>query len=147
VKRFTLLVLLLAFSFGISACSQGESSASPTEARVVEDQADLLAALRDAGATVDVVDSVDQIFFSPQGSIISVNGADVQVFEYESSEAMEAEAAQVAPDGGSIGTSMVTWVDVPHFYKTGRVIVLYVGSDAATLGLLETVIGSQFAGR
>ena len=147
MKRFALLVLLLAFGFSISACSQSESSVSPTDVLAVEDQTSLLAALQDAGATAEVVDSVDQIFFSPQGSIITVNGADVQVFEYESTEAMETESAQVSPDGGSIGTSMVTWVDMPHFYKTGRIIVLYVGSDAATLNLLEKVIGPQFAGR
>ena len=147
MKRFALLVLLLAFGFSISTCSQSESSVSPTDVLAVEDQTSLLAALQDAGATAEVVDSVDQIFFSPQGSIITVNGADVQVFEYKSTEAMETESAQVSPDGGSIGTSMVTWVDMPHFYKTGRIIVLYVGSDAATLNLLEKVIGPQFAGR
>ena len=147
MKRIILMVILLAANFGIGACSQSESPILATEALAVEDQASLLAAMQDAGGTVEVVDSVDQVFFSPQGSIISVNGADIQVFEYESPEAMEAEAAQVAPDGGSIGTSMVTWVDTPHFYKTGHIIVLYVGSDAATLDLLETVIDSQFAGR
>lgn len=60
---------------------------------------------------------------------------------------MENEASQVAPDGGSIGTSMVTWVDTPHFYKAGRIIVLYVGSDETVLGLLAKVMGAQFAGR
>lgn len=147
MKRFALLVFLLITVLGISACSQSETSDSPTEALVIENHTSLLTALQDTGVAVEVVDSVDQIFFSPQGSILSVNGADVQVFEYESAEAMEAEAAQVSPDGGSIGTSMVTWIGAPHFYKTGRIIVLYVGNDEATLELLETVIGSQFAGR
>ena len=147
MNRFALLVLLLALSFGISACGQGGTSATPTGVPSAEGQASLLAALRDAGAAVEVVDSIDQVFFSPQGSLLSVNEADVQVFEYESAEAMEAEAAQVAPDGGSIGTSMVTWVDTPHFYKSGRIIVLYVGSDEAILDLLEIVLGPQFAGR
>lgn len=76
-----------------------------------------------------------------------MNGADVQVFEYENEEAMESEASQVAPDGGSIGTTMVTWVETPHFYKAGRIIVLYVGSDESVLDLLEQVLGQQFAGR
>ena len=92
-------------------------------------------------------DPVSQVFFSPEGSIIKVNGADVQVFEYESAEALENEASQVAPDGGSIGTNMVMWMDAPHFYKVGRIIVLYVGSDEAVLSLLEKVLGEQFAGR
>jgi len=113
----------------------------------VEDQASLLAAFQGTGAKTEVVDTIDQIFFSPQGNIFSINGADIQVFEYESSESMEAEASQVASDGGSIGTSMITWVDTPHFYKTGRIVVLYVGSDSATLDLLEMVLGPQFARR
>jgi hypothetical protein len=31
---------------------------------------------------------------------------------------MEADATQVAPDGSSIGTTMVTWVEPPHFFKS-----------------------------
>jgi len=147
VKRFTLQVFLLIFLLSISACSQNRASDSPATKPAIEDQASLLIALQKAGATVEVVDFVDQSFFRPQGSITSVNDEDIQVFEYESAEAMEAEASQVAPDGGSIGTSMVTWIDAPHFYKSGRIIVLYVGSDAGTLGLLEKVMGPQFAGR
>lgn len=38
-------------------------------------------------------------------------------------------------------------MDIPHFYKAGRIIVLYVGSDETVLGLLEEILGSQFAGR
>src|SRR5687767_11892790 len=108
---------------------------------------ELVDALRAAGATVEPSEPVTQAFFTPEGNIIKVNGADVQVFEYESAEAMENEASQVAPDGGSIGTTMVTWVDTPHFYKAGHIIALYVGSDQAVLDLLEQVLGPQFAGR
>jgi len=121
-------------------------TASP-EPLAVEDQASLIAALQTAGATVEVGDAISQEFFSPEGNIIKVNGADVQVFEYESADAMENESSQVAPDGGSIGTSMVSWMDTPHFYKTGRIIALYVGSDQTSLDLLEMVIGPQFAGQ
>ena len=71
----------------------------------------------------------------------------MQVFEYKSAEAMEADAALVAPDDGSVGTSMVSWMATPHFFKSGRVLVLYVGDDAATLDLLKSTLGEQFAGR
>jgi len=147
VKRFTLLVSLLTVASGLGACAQVGTSAATAADLVVEDQASFLAALEEAGASAEVVDTVDQIFFTPQGSLIAVSGADVQVFEYESEQALEAEAAQVAPDGGSIGTSMVMWVDAPHFYKAGRIIVLYVGSEPSTLELLEGILGPQFAGR
>jgi hypothetical protein len=142
-------VLLLVFALMMSGCGSASTSISPTastEPLIVEDQAGLIAALKASGATVEAGEPVSPAFFSPEGSIIKVNGADVQVFEYESVQAMEAEASQVAPDGGSIGTSMVTWMDTPHFYKAGRLIVLYVGSDASLLSLLENALGPQFAG-
>ncbi len=150
MKYPILSVLLLVFTLMVSGCGKAPNAsaanASP-EPLMVEDQASLIAALEAAGATVEAGDPVTQVFFSPEGSIIKVNGADVQVFEYESAEAMESEASQVAPDGGSIGTSMVNWMDTPHFYKAGRIIALYVGSDETVLSLLESVIGLQFAGR
>ena len=150
MKFHILPVLLLVFGVTVSGCGEGVTTiptTAPPESLAVEDQASLIAALQAAGATVEVGDSISQAFFSPEGDIINVNGADVQVFEYESVEAMENEASQVAPDGGSIGTSMVTWVDTPHFYKAGRIIVLYVGSDETILSFLEKVLGPQFAGR
>ncbi|HET9590767.1 MAG TPA: hypothetical protein VFO91_18400 [Anaerolineales bacterium] len=137
--------LLLLALFG-AACG-GRSAAVDSGAGSVDDQASLVDALRAAGATVEAGDSVEQVFFAVKGQIIQVNGADVQVFEYETAEAMEAEAAQVSSDGGSIGTSMVTWVAAPHFYKSGRILVLYVGDDQAVLDLLEAALGPQFAGR
>ena len=134
-----------------SGCGGNASTAiSPTstsEAKGVEDLAGLIAALQAAGATVEVGELITQAFFTSEGKIIKVNGAYVQVFEYEGAEAMENEASQVVPDGGSIGTSMVAWMDAPHFYKTGPIIALYVGTDEATLGLFEKVMGPQFAGR
>ena len=90
---------------------------------------------------------ISQDFFTAEGGILKVNGADVQVFEYSSTEEMENEASQVSPDGGSIGTSMLMWVDAPHFYRSGRIIVLYVGSDPTVLGLLDATLGKQFAGK
>ena len=150
MKRLTSMVFLLVLlSYTLSGCSQAGAPTGvvPATASGVEDQASFLAALQGTGASAEVVDTVEQIFFTPVGSIIAVNGADVQVFEYPSAEAMEAEATSVAPDGGSIGMSMVTWIDTPHFYKSGRIIVIYVGADTAVIGLLEMVMGPQFAGR
>lgn len=144
--------LLLLFAFAMSSCNNISSSMPQTaplttEPLTAQDQASLLSALKAAGATVELGDTITQTFFTPEGKIIKVKGADVQVFEYENAEAMEKEASQVAPDGGSIGTSMVDWIDTPHFYKAGRIIALYVGSDKAVLDLLTKVIGPQFAGR
>lgn len=144
-RNIFLVASLLMVAMLFAACApKGEASA---ESAAVEDLDSLSKALIDAGATVESGDLVEQAFFSVTGQIIKVNGADVQVFEYKSSEAMETEAALVAPDGGSVGTSMMMWMATPHFFKSGRVLVLYVGDDVVTFDLLKSALGEQFAGR
>ncbi|MCK6584760.1 MAG: hypothetical protein HUU11_03165 [Anaerolineales bacterium] len=149
-KFFSSLVLMAMLFLAACAPTEANEPANPpvsSHGGAVEDQVSLMDALRAAGADVEPGDPVEQAFFSVTGQIVKVDGADVQVFEYESAEAMEADAAQVSPDGGSIGTSMVMWVEAPHFFKSGRVLVLYVGEDAAILDLLKNALGEQFAGR
>jgi hypothetical protein len=140
-------IVFLVLALAMSSCGTSATPSPPSEPYTVQDQASLLSFLQAAGATVETGDPITQQFFTPEGQTLKVNGADLQVFEYESAEAMEKEASQVAPDGGSIGTSMVDWIDTPHFYKAGRIIALYVGSDQTVLDLLNKVLGPQFAGR
>ena len=144
-----LIALLLGSACSSPATPAPESSVTPNAllGSEVEDQSSLIDTLRTSGAEVEVSESVEQAFFTVTGQILKVNGKDVQVFEYESAEKMESDAAQVAPDGGSIGTSMVTWVEPPHFFKSGRVLVLYVGEDPEAINLLRGALGEQFAGR
>ena len=103
--------------------------------------------LRVAGAGVEPAGIVKQPFFVPPGQLLTVNGGDVQVFEFASTEEAATAASTVSTDGSSIGTSMVAWVAAPHFYQAGKLIVIYVGSDGGDINLLEEVVGSQFAGR
>ncbi len=148
MRHFLLLVFLMTAISTLSGC-RGQTEASESEAVVpaVEDQASLLTELRTAGATVEIDNTVSQDFFTPEGTIITVDGESLQVFEYDNKEDMEAEASQVASDGSSVGTSMMMWVDDPHFYKSGRILLLYIGSNSSILDLLDGVIGPQFAGR
>jgi len=115
----------------------------------VADYDSLVDYLRATGATVghpSLPQVIVQDFFSVTGQVFKVNGEDVQVFEYSDQAAAEAEAALVSADGSSIGTSMPFWVAPPHFYKAGRIIVLYVGENQAIIDALENVLGAQFAG-
>ena len=111
------------------------------------DYVSLIDNLRANDATVNPEGEIEQPFFSVTGFSIQVNGSSVQVFEYNSAEDAKADASLVSPDGSRIGTTMPFWVDDPHFYYKEKIIVLYVGDDPAIEELLESVLGSQFAGR
>ena len=78
--------------------------------------------------------------------MLTVNGEEVQVFEFASSEDADTVAETVSADGSSVGTSMIGWVAPPHFYRAGKLIVIYVGSDSDVIHTLQEVMGSQFAG-
>jgi hypothetical protein len=112
----------------------------------------IMADFTNAGlGAVGVGDVVEQPFFEPQGKTLIVNGESIQIFSFASLELADAAAAQVAFDGGSVGTSMVMWMAPPHFYRyelaaPESVIALYVGSEPSVLRMLDNVAGSQFAG-
>ena len=147
MKFGILSIFLTVLVFATSACGSNATPDPSSGSTTVQDMTSLVSTLQASGATVETGDPITQDFLGPEGQTLKVNGADLQVFEYENAEAMEKDASQVAPDGGSIGTSMVDWIDTPHFYKFGRIIALYVGSDQTVLGLLNKVLGPQFAGR
>jgi hypothetical protein len=137
-------VLLLVATLVVACGSQ--APAADSHGGPVTDHVSLVDAFRAQGATIEPSGDVSQPFFTVEGQVIGANGQDIQVFEYADEAAADAEAELVAADGSSVGTTMVTWVGSPHFYSAGRLIVLYVGDDATTIDLLETVLGPQFAG-
>jgi len=120
---------------------------APTVQSAIQDLEGLIAAFQAAGMTVEPGEPIDQPFFTVQGQTLKVNGGEVQVYVYDSAQTMEADATQISADGSSIGTSMVDWTGTPHFFKTGNILVLYLGDDQSILGLLQNLLGSQFAGR
>src|SRR6266545_7771754 len=111
----------------------------------VQDQASLIEALRKAGATAMIGDQVEQPFLSTTGTQVTINGTDVQVFEYADEAAAQADATKLTDTLAGRGTAMISWVASPHAYRAGRVIVLYVGDDPAILKLLQGVLGAPVA--
>ncbi|MBA2702435.1 MAG: hypothetical protein H0U60_01100 [Blastocatellia bacterium] len=80
------------------------------------------------------------------GRVTNINGESVQVFEYATNSAAEADARRVSADGTTIGTSKPTWMAPPHFFRSGKLIVLYVGANQTIVNLLRATVGNQFAG-
>ena len=133
---FPVFVFLL-FAF-LSACSGSAAS--------VLDHAGFVAALEERGSQVEDLGEIEQPFFPVAGHRISIDGLEVQVFEFADEAAAAEAAGTISPDGSGIGTSMVSWIEPPHFYQSGRLIVLYVGGELKMTSLLETLLGAQIAG-
>ena len=113
--------------------------------------ASLIDNLRKAGAVVEPVGEESPDLLSAKRRVINVNDSNVQVWEYDDAAAADAEAALISPDGYSLRTAtkdtLVEWIAPPHFYKAGKLIVLYVGESEAVTVVLERVLGPQFAGQ
>lgn len=151
MKLFSIGVCVLFLALGSALCNgdlfestlaQGQSSVG-----TVTDSSSLLSKLRAAGAKVEIVGEVDQPFLSITGTMIKLRGEDVQLFQYSSAAQMEAEAKLISRDGNTVGTKKIHWIGAPHFFKQGRILVLYVGDEKKVEEALETALGPQFAGQ
>lgn len=144
-RKLFLVTALLLVSIVVVACG-AQAPADANRDGAATDYASLVGKFRAAGATIESEDEVSQPFFSVTGKTVKVNGEAIQVFEYADAEAAKVEAALVSPGGTSAGTTMINWVSDPHFYRAGRMIVLYIGNEASIVTLLEGALGPQFAG-
>lgn len=135
--RLARVLLIAGLSFMTAACAPGQSG---TTAALLDTDA-LIEALTASGAEVEDGGAVEQAFFSVGGRLIGVDGQDVQVFDYPDAAARQADSDQISSNGGTIGTTMVTWVDAPHFWAKDRVIVLYVGRSDDTIERLTGILG------
>lgn len=148
MKRIIMIVgLVVAAVLVLASCSAPPKPSIVSHGGPVRDYVSFIDNLRAKGATVEPGGEVEQPFFSVKGNVIKVNGEDVQVFEFASPDVAKVEADTVPPDGTSFATIMITWIAPPHFYRTEKIIVLYVGNTQATKDLLVSLLGPQFAGR
>ena len=127
------------------ACACGAAEPRATAPARVEDYASLVAALRAAGAKVEPGGTAPQPFMPVPARLLEVDGEPVQVFELPDEESARLVAARIAPDASTVGQANVSWSDPPYFFRSGRIIVLYVGDDAATIARLTGLLGDPIA--
>ncbi len=131
------LLAILASSFG---CSPAQIE------KPVMDYGTLLGELRASGASVAEVGEANSGFVAVKGKVIKLNGSSVQIYEYQTPNAMQSDTANISADGFTINGSSISWIAPPHLYKSGRVFATYLGNDGTIIGILEAALGKQFAG-
>ena len=110
----------------------------------VADLAGLEAALQAAGLTVTPAEAINQPILGVKGRNVTVNDGTIQAYEYADAAAATKDTARIQPDGTIPGTD-VMWVAQPHFYRAGRLVIIYVGTDPAILSALKAALGAPFA--
>ena len=128
-----------------TACSEssptGPSSSTTTQM--------LIQQLRNRGVAVslaEVMPASSFPFFSVNAQRLIVNGQNVHVFEYADPQAAQNDVNRVVPSGSTVGSTQITWIDPPRFYRSSQLIVLHVGRDASVAAHLGAVLGPPFAG-
>jgi hypothetical protein len=110
----------------------------------------LVAALGAGGATAQVAEVMRAEsfpFFAVPAVRITVDGENVYAFEYSKVVEAEAEAGRISPSGFEVGLTHIDWISDPHFYRSGQVVVIYVGKTTLILNLLQQLLGPHIAGR
>lgn len=132
----------------VAACQpQPEASHS---AGTAQDQVAFIDALRARDYRVDILGDVEQPFLAASGTRVEVTGAgleepaELQLFQYESPAKAADDAESLGPGGAPSGVH-VNWIGPPHFFRSGRLLALYVGADSGVLALLRDLLGEEVA--
>lgn len=91
--------------------------------------------------------SLEQSFLLPGAHILTIDGEEVRVYQYESVEQLKQDAAKISVDGGMLDGTPVRWIAPPRFYARSTLIALYVGTNDDIIGALEGLFGLPFAGQ
>lgn len=146
----TAVVLLVGAGLGFAACRPAEQDSHSVNGEI-SGQVAFIDALRGRGYRVEILGDIEQPFLDAPGTRVELSqgGLDspqeLQLFQYPSAEAAAADADELGPGGAPPGVH-INWLAPPHFFRAGRLLALYVGSDAETLSVLRDLLGGQVAG-
>ena len=100
-----------------------------------------------------------QPFMQVTGAQVLLWEEPILVYEFPDAAVAEAQAEGISPSGYKIEQvipsnpnpqerviTQLQWRAPPHFFKRGRLIVLYAGENERLLALLAQTLGPQFAG-
>ncbi len=135
---FIVASLISAISF---ACSGDIPVATDTES--------LSTSLSSAGLKVSAPSALGKIdagLFSASGSKLVASSEELLAYEFATEDDAQAAASTVSPDGMGIGSKYINWTKTPHYFRSGRLIVIYDGKQSLIVDTLTKAMGPMFAG-
>lgn len=131
---------------GTAPPSEDPVEQSPAPDATDRDVAALVGALDAAGADVRVTGPFATEPVGGEGVGLCVDGQTVNVYVFPTADDSKAVADRIDPDDPSnLGTSMVSWIGAPRFWRAERLLVLYLGDDPAVESGLTSILGAPFA--
>ena len=143
---FTFLMLLILVSFAlilvyfIPAIPVGSTDIQPFTTSSFIDSMQL------NGAAISKVGPLNISLFSVPGTVYTLEGEQIILFQYDSLSNAARDAALISGNGSIINGKEYAWQATPHFYLSGQLMVLYLGSTERSLALLSYVVGQPFTG-
>jgi uncharacterized protein YggE len=102
---------------------------------------DLEATLRSFGASVQPAGAIQQPFIPVAGQVLLVNGAEIQVFEFQDAASRQAASDSVSAAENVLSTTFPGNISKPNIWAQGQIIVMYFGEDQSTINLLNNTLG------
>jgi hypothetical protein len=141
-RRTTALIVAVTLLFtAVTACDKAVPTADSIES--------LSKSLTAAGLSVQPAatpDRIDAGLFNTTSALITASREKVLAYEFATEAEAEAAASKVVPDGSGIGLKYVNWRATPHFYRRGKLIVIYEGEQKLMTDTLSAAMGPRFAG-
>ncbi|MDF2521046.1 MAG: hypothetical protein K0R84_1674 [Clostridia bacterium] len=145
LKRLLLAIAVIAAVFAVFLMLTRDDKGLKDKASLIEELESRSYRLKEVKQAAED----KQAFGVPRQSIVT-DKAVFTVYEFNSEEEAKLNASYISPGGSSIKTPnmswYITWANHPHYYQSGKMIVLYVGRDAKVLYDLRIIMGKQNAG-
>jgi hypothetical protein len=159
VFKVLLYVLPLLLAGDITTAVSFSKCAELGSRQELQNLGEFVAAIKAQGNLVRVENTRDYTLFPDVGNrkTVRIGSERIQVIVFKHKEAANGAAISVSPDGFSVTDAYlegmeptritnIGWIDWPHFYKSGSLVAVYIGHNAAMKKLLTSIMGPQFAG-
>ena len=143
MTRAIVLLAVAVTSVSAVACGGGGGEHGPGDQDVVGSLQD--GGLKLVGPTFEPVGPL-----GVASTTYHIGEGEVHVYRFPSDQRAREAAAEIGADGYTIvtksGAVQADWFAPPHWFRTGREIVLFLGTDGEVIDALEEAAGPQFAG-